>query len=139
MFLTDLILQPSLNRLWKLTKPLIYRDELYGDITVFSGAITDGASIPSLLWPLVGSPLRDPRVAKAAALHDQLYKALGVGLTRKQCDEVFYRALCDEGVSRVKAGIYYLGVRLGGWLGWGWYAADREEALWQSTLISIEE
>lgn len=138
-FVTNLILAPSQNRLWKLAMPLTYCDELHGEITVYPGAITDGASIPRPLWPIVGSPLRDPRVAKAAAIHDQLYKALGAGLMRKQCDEVFYRALRDEGVSWIKARTYFVGVRSGGWVGWGRYARDPDEVLWQTTMIHVEK
>ena len=137
-FLTDLVLQPSNGRLWKLAMPLIYRDREHGDITAYPGAITDGASIPRPLWSIVGCPLADSRVAKCAGTHDPLYKALGAGLTRKQCDQVFYRSLRDEGVSWVKAATYYIGVRIGGWVGWQVYAHDPEEVMWQQTLIHIE-
>ena len=138
-FLTDLVLQPSHRRLWKLAMPLIYRDIVHGDITAYPGAITDGASIPRLAWSIAGPPLADSRVAKAAATHDQLYKSLGAGLTRKQCDQVFYRALRDEGTGRIKAATYYAGVRSGGWVGWRRYARDPEEVMWQQTLIHIEQ
>ena len=139
-FLTNLVLQPRQGREWKLAMPLIYRDIVHGDITAYPGAITDGASIPRPLWPIVAPPLADTRVAKAAAIHDQLYKSLGAGLlTRKQSDEVFYRALRDEGTGRIKAATYYIGVRVGGWIGWQRYARDPEEVAWQTTLIHIEQ
>lgn len=50
----------------------------------------------------------------AATLHDWLYSR--GELTRKQCDRLFYRALRDEGIARWRAGLFYAGVRLGGWL-----------------------
>ena len=135
-FLTNLTLQPSHGHLWKLAMPLVYRDALHGDITVYPGAITDGASVPRPLWSIVGSPLRDTRVVKAAAIHDQLYKTLGAGLTRKQCDQVFCRALRDEGVSWVKAATYYIGVRIGGWIGWRRYARDHDALMYELAFIN---
>jgi hypothetical protein len=114
------------KRRWELTERLIYSDPVEGVIRIAPGASTDGASIPRLLWTLVGAPLADTRVCPAAVVHDQLYCTLGLGgrLTRARADALFYRALRANGVSRLKACLYYLGVRLGGWVGWGNYASN---------------
>ena len=48
----------------------------------------------------------------AAALHDWLYgNAKRLGLTRKQCDEIFWLALRATGHAKWRAGIFYWGVR----------------------------
>jgi hypothetical protein len=111
---------------WELEEPLAYRDSVHGAIVVLPGARTDGASVPRLLWTLVGSPMRDSRVLRAAVVHDQLYCTFGGAgaLTRTQCDALFYRALRAAGVGWLKARAYYLGVRAGGWVGWRRYAQD---------------
>jgi hypothetical protein len=52
---------------------------------------------------------------RAAILHDWLY-TLG-GLSRGQCDAVFYRALTTgDGTARWRASIFWLGVRFGGFI-----------------------
>lgn len=106
---------------------------------ILPGATTDGASIPRPLWTLVGAPMRDGRVFAAAAVHDQLYKTLGVGgqFTRAECDRIFYQALRAGGVSWLKASVYYAGVRAGGWVGWRRYARDPDEVARQMELIQV--
>jgi hypothetical protein len=142
-FLSDPVLAPALNShyLAILKEPLIYSDPDIGTLTVQPGALTDGASIPRLLWTLVGSPMADWRVLRAAILHDQLYRSLGINgqLSRAACDELFRRALIAAGVPAYKAWLYWAGVRAGGWVGWGHYRRmppdirQRETALidWQ--------
>jgi hypothetical protein len=59
---------------------------------------------------------------KSATIHDWLYSGYGIVLEngaiyyppRKACDEVFYRALLAEGVGKVRAKLFYWGVRVGG-------------------------
>lgn len=132
------------HNLWVHMDVFSYIDQSGVRFSVLPGAVTDGASIPRLLWSLIGSPMVDHRIFKAAAVHDQLYKSLGTTyfepcrLTRAECDRVFYRALRAAGVSRTKAALYYLGVRVGGWAGWNRYARDPAEVERQSQLLEIE-
>lgn len=49
----------------------------------------------------------------ASTIHDLLYTQKK--LPRAVCDRVFYRALRDEGVTRWRAILFYVGVRAGGW------------------------
>jgi hypothetical protein len=127
------------HQLWLHTRSFTYTDTSGMQITVKAGAVTDGASIPRLLWSAIGPPLRDARVFNAAAIHDQLYKSLGDNgqLTRAESDRVLYRALRAAGVYQLKALAYYWGVRIGGWVGWNRYARDQEEVARQTSLIEI--
>lgn len=138
-FLSDPRLAPvaGFSHLWRLTDPLVYRDAEVGTLSVQPGAVTDGASIPRLLWTLLGPPMRDSRVLRAAAIHDQLYRSLGIGghLQRAACDEIFRCALLAAGVPAHKAWLYWAGVRLGGWLGWSLYGRNPEKARAEARLI----
>jgi len=134
-------------REWLHIQPLSYQDQL-GLITVQPGAFTDGASIPRPLWSLIGSPMQDHRVFRAAAIHDQLYKSLGYlhaphiaggyySLTRSACDAIFRRALIEAGIPRYKARLYWAGVRTGGWVGWRRYAKHPKRAEAERALITL--
>ena len=90
--------------------------------TVPAGTTTDGASIPRFLWRVCGHPLEAPRVY-AAMLHDWLYAgvdpakpqgAAPSGITRKDADLCYYFMLRHFGVSRFKAMIEYLALRMFG-------------------------
>jgi len=82
---------------------------------VEAGFVTDGASIPRLLWPLIGHPI-DPSYYPAAIVHDSLY--CNQPVTRGCADAVFCRLLRRLGVARWRVALMYTGVRLGGWVGW---------------------
>ena len=124
---------------WRILEPLTWHDPLHGPITVLAQATTDGASIPRVLWTLAGAPLRDSRVLPAAIIHDQLYATCGMGvLSRESCDAIFHRALLAAGCPRLRARLYWLGVRSGGWLGWSHYARDPEMLAFQSAFITSE-
>lgn len=72
---------------------------------------TDGASIPGIFQPFVGSPF-DPAFVKAAVIHDH-YCDRHVRPWR-QTHKVFYEGLLASGVSRSKAKSMYFAVFLGG-------------------------
>jgi hypothetical protein len=139
-FLSDPVLAPAhgSHNLAQLKEPLIYSDPDIGTLTVQPGALTDGASIPRLLWTLVGSPMADWRVLRAAILHDQLYRSIGINgqLSRAACDKIFRRALRAAWVPTYKTWLYWLGVRLGGWIGWMRYASDPHESARQLAYIT---
>ncbi len=87
-------------------------------ITVPAGTITDGASIPRLLWRLCGHPLEVPRVY-AAIVHDYLYGGGGpAGMMRKEADKIYRDLLKRYGFGAFKAGVEYHALRLFGASHW---------------------
>ncbi len=90
--------------------------------TVPAGTTTDGASIPRFLWRVCGHPLEAPRVY-AAMLHDWLYSGVDPDkprgarpseISRKDADLCYYFLLRHFGVSRFKAMVEYIALRLFG-------------------------
>jgi hypothetical protein len=79
--------------------------------------VCDGASIPRILWALVGHPF-DKRWRKEAVLHDWFYRTTEHGISRKTADQIFYDSLRDGGLRYTKAQMMYFGVRAGGWMAW---------------------
>lgn len=98
----NLILRESLRYYDKRSKQLFI---------IACGLVSDGASIPRFLWPILGHPFQHP-MREAAILHDFLYYYNVV--PRKIADQIFYDALVESGMNRYKAQIYYFGVRVGG-------------------------
>jgi len=77
---------------------------------------TDGASIPRLLWSIVDHPFAVKNI-RASTIHDWMYDHnYPTKYTRKSADNIFYNTLREDGVSKLKAGTMYLGVRLFGWM-----------------------
>jgi len=79
------------------------------------GFVTDGASIPRMLWRIVGHPFMG-KVLPAALVHDGLYQT--EALPRAECDAIFRELLLANGVNKVKAWSMWVGVRIGGGLVW---------------------
>ena len=94
-------------------------------IVVPAGFISDGASIPRVVWPLVGSPWMG-RYVQAAILHDYLYYKNGwVGcnkcnfkLERHEVDKVFKRAMGVLSTPKYDISVIYAAVKLFGWISW---------------------
>lgn len=80
-------------------------DKLYG-------FVTDFASIPRILWPIM-SPFKFKR---AATVHDYLY-ATG-DRPREEADAILREAAYLDGCTTAEALAIWLGVRAGGWLPW---------------------
>lgn len=109
-------------RLWRLETPLTYEVGDLGSgrlITVPTGYITDGASVPRWLWwclPAWG------RYSRAAVVHDLLCTLGNRGKphveapTRRVADAVFYEAMDVCGVSLPVRLAMWVGVRVGAWL-----------------------
>ena len=77
-------------------------------LVVPNGFESDGASIPALLWPLLGHPYSGS-ILRAAILHDWelvTRTAPSVVVHRR-----FYTALRASGVGRVRAALLYVGTR----------------------------
>ncbi|WCO82113.1 hypothetical protein vBPpSSYP_131 [Pseudomonas phage vB_PpS_SYP] len=94
---------------WKLT------DELaFGDVVVPKGFITNYASIEVFhnifLYPIYA--LFAGYGNYSSTIHDYLYSRKV--FSRKECDDIFYQALREEGVARWRAWLMWAGVRLGG-------------------------
>lgn len=80
-------------------------------VVVPKGFTTDFASIPRILWTLVGAPTG--KYTRAACVHDRLYRTKGLA-TRAQADRVLLEAMKVSHVNILQRWAIYLGVRLGG-------------------------
>jgi hypothetical protein len=76
------------------------------------GFKTDLASIPRIMWPIF-SPSDYDAIAPAV-LHDWHYCCVKQ-VSRKRADDIFYYGLRVHGMGRLKAFIYWVGVRSIGW------------------------
>ena len=96
---------------WRLNVPLAYGHE--GKVyAVPEGYITDFASVPRLIWPLI--PRYGVHTA-AAVLHDCLITdELPRGeITSREIDRIFREALNELGVSFARRWLMWTGVRWG--------------------------
>ena len=102
-----------------VTKPFIYqvgdlKSNVY--IAIARGYITDGASVPSFLNPLLPAW---GEYGAAAIVHDYLCEHLTVvsfgqekRITRRQADDIFYEAMGVLKVPTWKRRLFWLAVRL---------------------------
>lgn len=102
-----------------LLDDLIFEDEKLGTVIVPSGFTTDFASIKVLhnAFLFIFFALVSGYGNYAATVHDYIYSTHSLNnfaVTRKDADEVLYRALRAEGVARWRAWLFWAGVRLGG-------------------------
>ena len=79
--------------------------------------VTDLASV---MWPLrkVG------KINKPAVLHDYMYRTPSLCWNRWYADKIFHESMIAADVPRVKADMFYLALRLGGWRAWNRYRRD---------------
>ena len=86
--------------------------------TVPQGFVTDGASIPRLLWRIIGSPYQ-PQFLRAAIIHDKmchaydikkLYTDEDVSEDLKEMSILFYHLLLHNDVPKWKAKAMYYAV-----------------------------
>ena len=94
----------------KLTHRFRYYSPL-GTITVPVSFITDGASVPRPLWPLV-SPFDN---LGPPVVHDWLYSNYNNKFCRADCDYIFLCGMKDAGVPAWKRWAVYTAVRACGW------------------------
>lgn len=97
------------GRQFTLAQDLLYVSNKFPNVLVPAGFETDFASVPKVLWSLIG-PIG--RQSLPAIVHDYLY-VLGEG-KKEDADNLFYEALRQQGMSRWKAYLMYVGVKLGG-------------------------
>lgn len=117
------------GKTYRLLEPFCYngRNMIH---MVATGTLTDGASIPRLLWPILGHPITHTNL-KVGVIHDDGYHRQE--LSRKVCDSIFYYSILDcmpprdakglAGVVKIalweaKAWTMWLGVRNWGWIPW---------------------
>lgn len=82
------------------------------------GYVSDGASVPRLLWRLLSPPI-DPVTLAPSIVHDWLYdNGASLGLTRIEADAWYADALHQHGYPAWKCLLTYAGTRLGGGSRW---------------------
>ena len=108
---------PISKNKYKLAESYIYRD-----ITVPKDFVYDGASVPRMLWSIIG--LRpDGLIRAAATVHDWLYSTSGVtgsrSYTRAESDMIFYDLMVLAEISEGKCKVAYWAVKYFGKPSWG--------------------
>jgi hypothetical protein len=99
------------GRTMVLLNELRYTDP-YGQVWVApAGSRVDGASIPKVLWSIMGGPF-EGKYRKASVLHDVAYEEQRVD--PREADLMFYNAMRASGVGAVTAKtMYYALLRAG--------------------------
>jgi hypothetical protein len=109
-------------RHWRLAEPLIYEVGGGGSgrvIRVSKDFVTDGTSIPRLLWRIL--PVW-ASYSRAGVIHDYLCWRIAVNnphpeaQTRADADRIFFEAMTALNVCWVQKYALYCGVRIGAWL-----------------------
>jgi hypothetical protein len=106
------------GRTWKLKETFSYVTDGGLAIKVPTGFVTDLASIPRVLWPVL------PPFGKyswAAIIHDWLYSEHRLGkahYSRAYADAILLEAMRDCNVSRPVQWVVWMGVRIGAWTAW---------------------
>jgi hypothetical protein len=102
---------------WILTHYFRYCHPDHPIITVPTGTLTDGASIPRCFHNIMGP--HGPWF-KAAVIHDFLYSPQSChhypGITRTMADQIFLQAMEDCGVGWITRRTIYRAVRMFGWI-----------------------
>ena len=86
-------------------------------VTVPQGFVSDGASIPRLLWPLLGPPIGSRHLIPAI-VHDWLCVQAKTYNDRVLADAVFFKMLKEFQVPWWKRTAMFLGVRFYGRFVW---------------------
>lgn len=98
------------RQLWRLTEDLIYFSDRYGIFIITrKGYVTDFITLKRypIAYMLIGETAHRPPVT-----HDDCYDNQHVD--KKMADLIFYDALLEEGVGKIKANAMYWAVRLFG-------------------------
>ncbi len=96
---------------WRVDTAFDYESvALHTILTIPVGFVTDFASTPRLLWPVLPPA---GRWGKPSVLHDFLYRTNGIA-TRAQADRVFLEAMTVLGIGWRTRSIMYAGVRVFG-------------------------
>lgn len=126
MFETSLKTDKTGEREWVLLEDLRFRfpkpvavrcrGQVYTLDTLVapSGAHTDGASTPQVLWRV--APPMTGNHAEPSVMHDYLYRT--EMFPRYVCDVAYRLMLLGNGAVAAKGNAMYAGVRAGGWVTW---------------------
>jgi hypothetical protein len=107
-FVGDVITQwLDTDRQMKLLEDFLYVDASGRQWKAPKGFIIDGASIPRLFWPIVGSPF-DPRFRKASVVHD--VACVEKTVHWQDVHRMFYYACLCDGLNTIKAKVMYAAV-----------------------------
>ena len=111
-YIGELIFKPlGDGRLMRLVNPYEFIDGTGVDWPVPKEIDIDGASIPPILWSVIGGPF-EGKYREASVIHDYY---CDVHLrTWQATHEVFYNGMRASGVSGLQAKIMYAGVYFGG-------------------------
>jgi hypothetical protein len=121
-FLSPLVVSPISDGVtWFLCRPFFYLAANGRTIEVPERFLTDFASIPSLLTPVLP---RWSRYGPGAVLHDAAYW-WQTG-SRREADDLFWETMTALNVTGWKRLALFWGVRLGGW--WAWHENARMRA-----------
>lgn len=104
---------------WRLTDRLVYESPRLGTIIVPAGFVTDLDSTPRRTRTAFA--LLYGTAPRAAVIHDWLYWGQRVGtrqVSREEADLELYASVIDEGAAPWRALLFWVGVRLGGWVAW---------------------
>lgn len=99
------------GRRMRVLEDVVYTDAAGRAWIVAAGFVTDGASIPDVLWGIVGSPFTG-KYRVAAVFHDAAYQRLGVA--KADADRMLREAALELGCEHWLAEAIYDGVRFGG-------------------------
>ena len=123
---TPLVLRHLGGRRYRVEQDCTYITRAGRRITVDAGFVTDGGSVPRILWPLY--PPFGSDNDEAYVVHDFLYAHAedftgdenGGHISREECDAVMLEIMEVKGFRRTGRLAVWSGVRLGGW--WPWRA-----------------
>lgn len=118
MFIGELKFEPVPGEVgeFELLSTWTWVDEEFGRVDIPPGFITDFASTPQLMRMFkVFDPLSSGSIFGALP-HDWLYCLQD--RDRSVCDDILRKALIDSGMQPYAARMYWMGVRMGGWVPW---------------------
>lgn len=108
------------GRKWEVMHAIPWYDETRDwTVVVPAGFLTDFASIPRAVWPLL--PKTGRTYTRPAVVHDWLYHAGAVDgepITRGYADQALKHAMQEEGAPWALRHLIHRAVRVGGWQVW---------------------
>jgi hypothetical protein len=101
----------SEDRLALTLAPFVFVRATGERVEVPAGFVFDGASVPRLLWRVIGSPFTGD-YRRAACVHDYLCGRWGAsGHTAPEAHRIFYEAMRADGCGWIRAGMMWAAVR----------------------------
>jgi hypothetical protein len=100
-----------------LNQNVWHRSGVINRVIVPEGFISDGASIPKWIWPILGPPIGSKHLIPSI-IHDYLCEQATCYSERVLGDAVFFKLLRDFDIPRWKRTLMYIGVRVQGHFTW---------------------